>query len=137
AANCLAPWAILDFWHDRNDDDGDFLPDPNWKFDLGTDQYGRLDDPLVGTGLGSGFRNPHGQQPHYNDYGRPITLIAPPPTQNPPAGQAYSWLLDNEPANLTGYGNRLRDCDPTVVQIGHGYRVRDEVLSDDFYDATS
>lgn len=137
AANCLAPWAMVDFWDDRDDDDGDRLPDPNWRFDLGTDGYGRLDDPGFGTGLGSEFRNHQGVHRYYNDYGRPITLVGAPPTQSPPAGQLYAWRLDGEGGNLVEYANRLRDCDPTVVEIGRGYRVRDQVLSDAFYDATS
>lgn len=137
AANCLAPWAMVDFWDDRDDDDGDGLPDPNWKFDLGTDGYGRLADPGLETGLGSEFRNDRGAHRYYNDYGRPITLVGALPTRNPPAGQLYAWQLEGEAPNLTEYANRLRDCDPTIVETGRGYRVRNEVLSEDFYQATS
>ena len=118
-ANCMAPWAIVDWW-DEATDDGNNIPDDDeeWTFGPG-DRYvpfGAGQGPEE-TGLGSRFRGPTA------DFGRQMTIKpAPASGGNVTAGQYYVWSHGRGELGPEAYKARLLDCDPTPIRIGETYR---------------
>jgi len=111
-AQCVAPFAVPDMWHDANSDaDGDRFWDTGeqWAFgDDAGDFYVRYNNNPSSippeTGLGSAYRNGNGNG-YTDDYGMQVILKVQDPSNAPVSGFFYPFQI---PAASTPGANYYR-----------------------------
>ena len=124
AAQCLAPFAVPDAWHDENGDaDGDNYYDPNetWVYgDDPNDYYQRYQNNPASipreTGYGSDYRDGNGMN-ITADFGMPMILKVQDPNNAPQSGFFYPFRIGSN-QGAAPYRAAIWGCDRQVVPLG-------------------
>ncbi|MGH7500906.1 MAG: pilus assembly protein TadG-related protein [Longimicrobiales bacterium] len=124
AAQCLAPFAIPDLWHDVDDDtiaNNAWDDAEQWVYgDDPGEYYKRYDgDPAAippETGYGSTYRNGNGMG-ITDDYGLPMRLKVQDPSTSPTSGFFYPFRIGTN-TGANDYRDAIQSCDDQVVPLG-------------------
>ncbi len=124
AAQCLAPFAIPDLWHDVDDDTiANYAWDDAEQWVYGDDPgeyYKRYDgDPAAippETGYGSTYRNGNGMG-ITDDYGLSMRLKVQDPSTSPTSGFFYPFRIGTN-TGANDYRDAIQSCDDQVVPLG-------------------
>lgn len=124
AAQCLAPFAVPDIWHDQDDDtDGNRLWDGTEQWVYGDDPgdfYNRYNQNPAAippeTGYGSAYRDGNGMG-ITADFGLPMRLKVQDPTNAPTSGFFYPFRIGTN-TGANDYRNAIQTCDDQVVPLG-------------------
>jgi hypothetical protein len=124
AAQCLAPFAVPDIWHDQDDDlNGNKAWDQNEQWVYGDDpldRYARFNHNPAAipaeTGYGSAYRDLNGSG-ITGDFGLPMRLKVQDPTNAPTSGFFYPFRIGTS-TGANDYRNAIQGCDGQVVPLG-------------------
>jgi hypothetical protein len=124
AAQCLAPFAVPDIWHDADDDtisNRAWDDVEQWVYgDDPGDRYSRFDHNPAAipaeTGYGSGYRNGNGMG-ITDDFGLPMRLKVQDPATSPTSGFFYPFRIGTN-TGANDYRDAIQSCDDQVVPLG-------------------